>query len=81
MVASIRAIRDGGVTVLLTEHVMQAVMSLAEQVYVLNDGRIIAAGTPAEVVADPPWSRPISATAPPSVSRRGTHGRSSACLR
>jgi branched-chain amino acid transport system ATP-binding protein len=53
MIATIRAIRDGGVTVLLTEHVMQAVMSLAEKVYVLNDGRIIAAGTPAEVVADP----------------------------
>jgi branched-chain amino acid transport system ATP-binding protein len=53
LVPVIRGIRDGGVTVLLTEHVMQAVMSLAERVYVLNNGKIAAEGTPAEVVADP----------------------------
>jgi branched-chain amino acid transport system ATP-binding protein len=53
IVAIVRAIRDGGVTLLLIEHVMQAVMSLAERVFVLNDGRIIAEGAPAEVVADP----------------------------
>jgi len=52
MVPLIRAIRDSGVTLLLTEHVMQAVMSLAERVYVLNDGRIIAEGRPAAIVAD-----------------------------
>ncbi len=52
MVSVIRAIRDDGVTVLLTEHVMQAVMSLAERVYVLNDGEVIAQGRPAEIVAD-----------------------------
>ena len=53
LVPLIRGIRDSGVTLLLTEHVMQAVMSLAERVYVLNDGRIAAEGRPAEVVADP----------------------------
>jgi branched-chain amino acid transport system ATP-binding protein len=52
MVPLIRAIRDAGVTVLLTEHVMAAVMSLAERVYVLNDGQVIAEGEPAEIVAD-----------------------------
>src|SRR6185437_7376186 len=46
IVAIIRRIRDDGVTVLLIEHVMQAVMSLGDHAYVLNDGRIIAAGTP-----------------------------------
>ncbi len=53
LVVLIRAIRDDGVTLLLTEHVMQAVMGLAEQVYVLNNGRIIAEGAPAAIVADP----------------------------
>ena len=53
IVQVIRAIRDAGVTVLLIEHVMQAVMSLAERVYVLNQGRMIAEGTPAAIADDP----------------------------
>ncbi|MGG5811167.1 ABC transporter ATP-binding protein [Falsiroseomonas sp. CW058] len=53
IVPVVRAIRDGGVTVLMIEHVMQAVMNLCDAVHVLAQGRIIAGGTPAEVVADP----------------------------
>jgi len=53
IVGVVRAIRDGGVTILLIEHVMQAVVSLAEHVHVLNQGRIIARGTPAAIAADP----------------------------
>ncbi len=49
MLPVIRAIRDGGVTVLMIEHVMQAVMNLSEYTWVLNHGRLIAEGTPAEV--------------------------------
>jgi len=49
----IRAIRDSGITILMIEHVMQAVMSLCEHVHVLANGRLIAAGTPAEVVGNP----------------------------
>ncbi|WP_067334468.1 ABC transporter ATP-binding protein [Stappia indica] len=49
----IRAIRDEGVTILLIEHVMQAVMSLSEHTWVLNQGELIAQGPPAEVVGDP----------------------------
>ena len=52
MVVIIRAIRDGGVTVLLTEHVMRAVMQLADRVLVLNDGRLIAEGSPRDVADD-----------------------------
>jgi branched-chain amino acid transport system ATP-binding protein len=44
--------QGGGVTVLMIEHVMQAVMNLAEQVWVLAQGRLIAQGTPAEVTRD-----------------------------
>lgn len=53
IVPVIRAVRDSGVTILMIEHVMQAVMSLCEHVHVLANGRLIAAGTPAEVVGDP----------------------------
>jgi branched-chain amino acid transport system ATP-binding protein len=49
----IRALRDSGVTILLIEHVMQAVMSLSEHTWVLSEGEIIAEGAPGEIVADP----------------------------
>jgi branched-chain amino acid transport system ATP-binding protein len=52
MVPVIRGIATRGVTILMIEHVMQAVMSLAEHVLVLAEGRIIAQGTPLEVAAD-----------------------------
>ncbi len=48
----IRKIRDGGVTVLLIEHVMHAVMSLSDHIHVLSYGKIIAQGTPQEVVVN-----------------------------
>jgi branched-chain amino acid transport system ATP-binding protein len=44
--------RDG-LTILLIEHVMRAVMALAQHIVVLNFGQVIAHGTPAEVVRDP----------------------------
>jgi branched-chain amino acid transport system ATP-binding protein len=53
IVRVIREVRDGGVTILLIEHVMQAVTSLAERVYVLNQGRMIAEGTPAAIAENP----------------------------
>ncbi|MBC7803011.1 MAG: ABC transporter ATP-binding protein [Candidatus Parcubacteria bacterium] len=45
--------RSDGLTILLIEHVMRAVMALAHQVVVLHHGEIIARGAPAEVVRDP----------------------------
>ncbi|MDX2101327.1 MAG: ABC transporter ATP-binding protein [Alphaproteobacteria bacterium] len=53
IVPVVRGLVASGVTVLLIEHVMQAVMSLAEDVYVLNQGRMIAHGPPATLVRDP----------------------------
>lgn len=50
IITIIRKIRDSGVTVLLIEHVMHAVMSLSDHIYVLSYGKIIAEGSPAEVV-------------------------------
>jgi len=54
MVALIRRIRDErGISILMTEHVMAAVMSLCEHVVVLEAGKLIAAGAPAEIVQNP----------------------------
>jgi branched-chain amino acid transport system ATP-binding protein len=53
IVPVIRGLCARGVTIVMIEHVMQAVMSLAEHVFVLAEGCIIAEGTPAQVAADP----------------------------
>jgi branched-chain amino acid transport system ATP-binding protein len=53
IVELIREIRAGGVTILLIEHIMQAVAALAERAYVLAEGALIAAGTPREIADDP----------------------------
>jgi branched-chain amino acid transport system ATP-binding protein len=45
-------IRRTGIAVLMVEHVMQAVMSLCDSVFVLAEGRVIAQGSPAAVVKD-----------------------------
>ena len=51
MVALIRRIRDEkGISILMIEHVMAAVMSVCEHVVVLDAGKLIAAGAPKEVV-------------------------------
>jgi len=45
--------RRDGLTILLIEHVMRAVMALAQNIVVLHHGEIIAAGAPQDVVRDP----------------------------
>jgi branched-chain amino acid transport system ATP-binding protein len=52
IVELVRAINRRGVAILLIEHVMRAVMSLAQRIVVLNHGERIAEGRPAEVAAD-----------------------------
>jgi branched-chain amino acid transport system ATP-binding protein len=52
IVPVIRAFCARGIAIVMIEHVMQAVMSLAEHVFVLAEGRIIAEGSPAQVSAD-----------------------------
>jgi ABC-type branched-subunit amino acid transport system ATPase component len=53
LVAIIRKIRDHGITLLLIEHHMDVVMSLCDQVTVLDFGQKIAEGLAADVQADP----------------------------
>jgi branched-chain amino acid transport system ATP-binding protein len=52
MIPVVQGVAAGGITVLMIEHVMQAVMHLAQHVWVLAQGRLIAEGTPASVTAD-----------------------------
>jgi branched-chain amino acid transport system permease protein len=49
----IRQVKGEGVTVLIIEHTMQAMVQLVDRFSVLDHGRLIAEGTPAEIVRDP----------------------------
>jgi ABC-type branched-subunit amino acid transport system ATPase component len=49
----IRQIRDSGVTIFMIEHVMAALMSVSGRVLVMDEGNLVASGTPDEVVANP----------------------------
>ena len=52
MIPVIRQIANSGITVLMIEHVMQAVMNLAEHVWVLAQGQLIAEGSPSDVTSN-----------------------------
>jgi branched-chain amino acid transport system permease protein len=49
----LRRLRAGGMAIVLVEHDMEVVLALADRVAVLDDGRLIALGTPAQIRADP----------------------------
>jgi ABC-type branched-subunit amino acid transport system ATPase component len=51
--AVIREVAERGVGVLLVEHDVELVMALSERIYVLDQGSIIAEGSPAQVAEDP----------------------------
>ena len=53
MVELIRKIRASGVTIVMVEHVMKAIMSLSDRIMVMDLGRKIALGKPAEIANDP----------------------------
>jgi branched-chain amino acid transport system ATP-binding protein len=54
IMASLRALRDrDGITLMIVEHHMRAIMELSERILVLNFGKLIANGTPQQVSADP----------------------------
>ncbi len=53
MVEVVRQIREQGVTILIIEHVMHALMNVSDRVIVLDYGQQIAEGTPEEVANDP----------------------------
>jgi branched-chain amino acid transport system ATP-binding protein len=53
MIEVIRGIREGGLTIVIVEHVMPVIMSLCDRICVLHHGEKIAEGSPRDVAADP----------------------------
>ncbi len=53
MIEIVRGIRASGVSILMIEHLMQAIMSLSDRIVVLNSGRKLTEGAPAAVAKDP----------------------------
>jgi len=57
LVAEIRAIRARGVTMIWIEHVVHALLAVADRLFVMNTGQKLAEGTPQAVMADPAVQR------------------------
>lgn len=53
MVETVRKIRERGITIIMIEHVMHAVMNVSDRIIVLDYGKHISEGTPEEVANDP----------------------------
>ncbi len=53
MIETIRQIRDRGITIIMIEHIMHAIMNLSDRIIVLNYGEMIADGLPDVVSQDP----------------------------
>ena len=66
----VRQVRAMGVTVLLVEHDMAAVMKISDRIVVLNFGEKIAEGTPAEIQSDRPLPGSTSASGQSSKLHR-----------
>ena len=48
----VRQIHRGGITIVIVEHIMEVIVSLAQKVVVFHQGREIARGTPREVTSN-----------------------------
>jgi branched-chain amino acid transport system ATP-binding protein len=53
VLALIRQLRDEGLTLIIVEHHMKAIMSVCERILVLNFGRVLADGPPQQIARDP----------------------------
>jgi len=53
MIEVVRSIRDRGISILIIEHVMAAIMALSDRIAVIHHGELLAIGKPAVIVKDP----------------------------
>jgi branched-chain amino acid transport system ATP-binding protein len=71
MITVIRRIRDGGIAILMIEHVMRAIMSLSDRIVVLNLGGKLAEGTPREIASNPDVIAAYLGEPEPTAASRG----------
>jgi ABC-2 type transport system ATP-binding protein len=66
----VRALRADGVTVLLTTHLMDEAEALADHVVIVDEGRVVASGTPRELTAGDPDDQQLRFRARPGLDTR-----------
>ena len=53
LLETMQKIKETGISIIIIEHIMKVIMTLADRAYVLNQGKLIAEGTPMEVMENP----------------------------
>lgn len=53
LLETMQQIKQTGISIIIIEHIMKVIMTLADRAYVLNQGKLIAEGTPTEVMENP----------------------------
>jgi ABC-2 type transport system ATP-binding protein len=80
---TVRNLREGGKTILLTTHYLDEAQALADRVAIVKDGRVLAVGPPGELISHPPGAHPpgahpseahLSGAAQYTISYRGADG-------
>jgi ABC-type branched-subunit amino acid transport system ATPase component len=49
----VKQIRDSGITIVVVEHIVKAILGLSDRIIVLNMGEKIAEGSPQQIIHDP----------------------------
>lgn len=75
-VALIASLRDEGMTIVVIEHVIRAVMRLCDRVLVLDAGEAVAVGSPAEIVVHPRVIEAYLGAVPTGTPERESSGQS-----